>query len=85
MQPEFPEVSEGGEFELREYFYINICRFATMVLVDSDVGKADVLRFYGDHIGEDRISVVPYYPPIVRKPPPSLEERARVKDQVRPA
>jgi glycosyltransferase involved in cell wall biosynthesis len=78
LQPEFPEVSDAGEFDRREYHYINTCRFATLVLVDSEVGKADVLRFYGSFITDDRIRILPYYPPIVRNPVPSGEDCARV-------
>ena len=78
LQPEFPEVSEFGESECREYFYINTCRYATLVLVDSEVGKADVLRFYSEFIDEDRIRVLPYYPPIVRNPAPDPTECSRV-------
>src|SRR5262249_57784147 len=36
LQPEFPEVSAFGESNRREYFYINTCRFATLVVVDSE-------------------------------------------------
>ena len=45
LQPEFPEVSAFGETNNREHFYINTCKFATLVLVDSEIGKADVLQF----------------------------------------
>ena len=78
LQPEFPEVSAYGEFEKREYLYVNVCRFATLVLVDSDAGKEDVLRFYGHLIGEDRIRVLPYYPPIAPKPLPGPDRLAAV-------
>jgi glycosyltransferase involved in cell wall biosynthesis len=79
LQPEFPEVSDFGEANFREYFYINVCRFATLVLVDSEAGKADVLRFYGHLIDEDRIRILPYYPPIERKAMPDRQERERVR------
>jgi glycosyltransferase involved in cell wall biosynthesis len=78
IQPEFPEVSAFGGIERREYIHINICRFATFVLVDSEVGKDDVLRFYGQYIGEDRIRVLPYYPPIAQTPPPNAGQLAAV-------
>ncbi len=78
LQPEFPEVSAFGEYQMREYFYINVCRYATMVLVDSEAGKADVLRFYGDYIDEGRISIVPYYPPTIRGRMPNASDCARV-------
>jgi glycosyltransferase involved in cell wall biosynthesis len=79
LQPEFPEVSAFGETNSREYFYTNACRFATLVLVDSEVGKADVLRFYGNLIGEDRIRILPYYPPIEGRALPDPQELARVR------
>ena len=81
LQPEFPEVSAFGETNRREYFYINTCRFATLVLVDSEKGKADVLRFYGDQIDEDRIRILPYYPPIEGRAVPGQTELARVRNK----
>jgi glycosyltransferase involved in cell wall biosynthesis len=83
IQPEFPEVSALGEHNRREFLYINTCRFATFVLVDSEAGKADVLRFYGDHIGEDRIRILPYYPAIGRRPLPDAHEKTRVAAKYR--
>jgi glycosyltransferase involved in cell wall biosynthesis len=79
LQPEFPEVSAFGETNIREHFYINTCRFATLVLVDSEVGKSDVLRFYGDLIDEDRIRILPYYPPIKDRVLPRPQDLARVR------
>jgi glycosyltransferase involved in cell wall biosynthesis len=63
--------------------FLNACRFATFILVDSEIGKEDVLRFYGDFINEDRIRIFPYYPPIVRKSMPGSEDFSRVKDKYR--
>jgi len=79
LQPEFPEVSAFGETDRREHYYINTCKFATLVLVDSEVGKADVLKFYGHLIKEDRIRMLPYYPPIENRLPPNALEIARVR------
>ena len=79
LQPEFPEASAFGEYSGREYYYINTCRFATLVLVDSEKGKEDVLRFYGNFIDEDRIRVLPYYPPIGRRALPDQQELDRVR------
>jgi glycosyltransferase involved in cell wall biosynthesis len=81
LQPEFPEVSAFGEANKREYYYINTCRFATFVLVDSEMGKADVLHFYGDHIDEDRIRILPYFPPLVRRSTPNASELSRVREK----
>jgi hypothetical protein len=49
LQPEFPEVSAYGEWERREYLFRNGIRHATLLLADSDVGKEDVLDFYGPY------------------------------------
>jgi PAS domain S-box-containing protein len=63
LQPEFPEVSADGEWEYREYLFRNGCRYATLILADSDVGKEDVLNFYGAYgITADRVKVLPYLP-----------------------
>ena len=79
LQPEFPEVSAFGETNAREYFYINTCKYATLILVDSEAGKEDVLRFYGELINEDRIRILPMYPSIVERPHPKPEDLARVQ------
>ncbi len=79
LQPEFPEVSDFGVANYREYFYINVCRYATLVLAESETGKADVLRFYGDLIDADRIRVLPSYPAIERKALPDARELDRVR------
>ncbi len=62
LQPAFPEVSAGGEFQRREFLFANACRSATMILVDSEIGKEDVLACYGDAIDADRIRVMSYFP-----------------------
>lgn len=63
LQPEFPEVSANGERETREYLFGNAIRYAEAVIVDSEVGREDVLTFYGDRISVDRIRVLPFVPP----------------------
>jgi len=62
LQPEFPEVSNGSVWHEREYVFRNGVRFAQGILVDSEVGKEDVLNFYGDHISPDRLHVLPFLP-----------------------
>ncbi|MBP2233299.1 glycosyltransferase involved in cell wall biosynthesis [Azospirillum agricola] len=79
LQPEFPEVSAHGQTEYRDYLYRNACRYATLILVESEHGKQDVLRFYGDAIGEDRIRVLPLYPPIRQGGMPSESDLQRVR------
>ncbi|HMF51333.1 MAG TPA: glycosyltransferase family 1 protein [Candidatus Saccharimonadales bacterium] len=63
LQPEFPEVSANGEWELREYLFRNGARYATLLLADSDVGKEDIIQFYGPYgVTPDRIKVLPFLP-----------------------
>ena len=43
----------------------NICRngarYATLLLADSDVGREDILNFYGPYgVTPDRVKVLPY-------------------------
>jgi glycosyltransferase involved in cell wall biosynthesis len=83
LQPEFPEVSAFGHAAWRDYLFNNICRYATLVVVDSEIGKEDVLRFYGQYINEDRIRVLPYYPPVGGWPTPDQNELARVATKYR--
>lgn len=78
LQPEFPEVGSAGEIAYREYLYRHACRFATLILVDSEQGKADVLRFYGGLIDEDRIRVLPFHPPLRSTSLPDDAELQRV-------
>lgn len=65
LQPEFPEVSAGGEWEWREFLFGHGIRGAACVIVDSEVGKEDVLEFYGGKggISEDRVKILPFVPP----------------------
>ena len=63
LQPEFPEVSANGEWERREYLFRNGIRHATLLLADSDVGKEDILSFYGSYgVTADRVKVLPFLP-----------------------
>ncbi len=62
LQPEFPEVSAGNIWKSREYLFRNGSKFAEAILTDSEVGKEDVLNFYGDFIAPDRIHQLPFLP-----------------------
>jgi glycosyltransferase involved in cell wall biosynthesis len=62
LHPEFPEVSANGEWESREYLFRNGIENALTVLVDSEVGREDVLNFYGDVISSERTRVLPFLP-----------------------
>jgi len=80
LQPEFPEVSADGEWERREYRYRNGARYATLLLADSEVGKEDILHFYGPYgVTADRIKVLPYLPACYLAADVSEKERRRVR------
>lgn len=68
FHPEFPEVSANGEWDRREYVFRNGCRHALVILVDSEVGKEDVLTCYGEFgVRPEAIHVLPYLPsPLLR-------------------
>ena len=77
--PEFPEVSRWGRYFFREYRFSNICRFATAVLVDSEVGRQHVSDSYG--LSPDRLFPLPYLPPryiFDCEPPLDFDERYRL-------
>ena len=57
----FPEVSANGEYERREAHYKNICRWAKGVLVDSELGKQQVVDSYG--LNPEIIYALPTVPP----------------------
>jgi glycosyltransferase involved in cell wall biosynthesis len=70
IHPEFPEVSAGGEFESRERLYRDALSEAEAILVDSEVGREDVLEYYGELITPDRVHVLPFVPsPHLAMPP----------------
>ena len=43
----FPEVSANGEFEAREFHFSETVRWAKAILVDSDLGKQQLVESYG--------------------------------------
>ena len=80
LQPEFPEVSANGEWERREYCFRNGARYATLLLADSEVGKEDILNFYGPYgITPDRVKVLPFLPACYLGVDVSETERQRVR------
>ena len=61
LQPEFPEVSANGQYEIREYLFRNSARHATLIFADSEVGREDILTHYEEHgATEDRVKVLPF-------------------------
>lgn len=80
LQPEFPEVSANGVWEWREYLYRNGTRYATLLLADSEVGKEDILNFYGAYgVTPDRVKILPFLPACYLAVNVSESERQRVR------
>jgi len=82
LQPRFPEVSAGGEWERREYLFRNGVRNALAVLADSEVGKEDLLNCYGDFgLTEERVEVLPFLPASYLPLHVAEDEIERVRDR----
>lgn len=60
--PEFPEVNYYREFELRENLYNKTLKKAFAIIVDSEVGKHNLVKRY--NIDEERVYVMPFLPSI---------------------
>jgi glycosyltransferase involved in cell wall biosynthesis len=56
--PEFPEVRSDREFEARDSNYHSILPRATAILVDSEIGRENVVRRYA--IDFERVHVMPF-------------------------
>ena len=81
LQPEFPEVSAGGEWEAREYLFRHATRKATLLLADSEVGKEDIMNFYGPYgVTEDRVKVLPFLPASYLPMDVSQNEKDRISN-----
>jgi glycosyltransferase involved in cell wall biosynthesis len=76
VHPEFPEFA-GSEAAEREYLFRNGVAGAAVVLVDSEIGKEDVLEFYGGLIEPERIAVLPFLPGVPPTVRPDDRERVR--------
>jgi glycosyltransferase involved in cell wall biosynthesis len=84
LQPEFPEVSANGEWARREYLFRNGARHATLLLADSEVGREDILNFYGSYgVTADRVKVLPFLPASYLSPEVPGSDRARVRETYR--
>lgn len=57
----FPEVSGSLNFHKRERHYKNVCRYSQGILVDSEVGKRQVIDSYA--VNKEFIHVMPYIAP----------------------
>jgi len=60
--PEFPEVNYFREFEMREQLYCKSLKKAVAVLVDSELGKSNVVRRY--QVDDSRVYVALFAPSI---------------------
>ena len=58
--PEFPEVRADRIFDKRESYYRDVLPKATAVLVDSAIGKKNMIRRYG--VEKERVHVMPFAP-----------------------
>jgi len=75
----FTESASGWEYLNRERTYTNICRWAKGVLVDSAVGKQQVIESYG--MPAELIHILPYIAPGYMRQmdaPPGFESRYRL-------
>ena len=57
----FPEVSANGEYEAREFHFSETVKWSRGILVDSELGKQQVIESY--HADPDKIFVLPYIAP----------------------
>lgn len=57
----FPEVSSRGLYYSRERHYKNMCRWSNGLIVDSEIGKRQVIESY--KVSPDKIHVLPFVVP----------------------
>ena len=79
LNPQFPEVSADGIWEERECIYSNAIPKAEAILVDSPIGKEDVLNYYS--VDEKKVMVLPYAPPNYLRGDYSETNLARIRDK----
>jgi glycosyltransferase involved in cell wall biosynthesis len=60
-EPHFPEVGSPAELKEREFHFIETCRWARGIAVDSTIGKEHVVDAY--KVSPDKIFVLPYIAP----------------------
>jgi glycosyltransferase involved in cell wall biosynthesis len=66
LQPWFPEVSTGGEWESRERHYVQLLGRAAAIIVGTEAGKEEVQAFY--KIPAERIHILPHPTPRIELP-----------------
>lgn len=57
----FPEVSADGEYEAREFHFSETCRWAKGILVDSELGKSQLVDSY--KVDPGKVFPLPYVAP----------------------
>ena len=67
LHPEFKELSAGGRFGYRENYYRQTCRKANFIMVDSSVGKEDVIYCYPE-VDPNKIVILPFLSPPYLEP-----------------
>jgi glycosyltransferase involved in cell wall biosynthesis len=60
-EPAFPEVGSAGIVRERERVFRSMCRFCRVLLVDSQLGKQQVIESYGDVLHAN-VMVLPFLP-----------------------
>ena len=58
---EFPEFSSRGKYRRKEMHYKRICDWGKGVIVDSNIGKQQVMECYG--VKPQKIHILPFVPP----------------------
>lgn len=79
LQPEFPEVSDAGEYRRREYMYVSSVNKSVAILTDSEVGKEDVIRCYG--CKAEKIYALPYIAPPFRGDDLDLDALSKIREK----
>lgn len=79
LNPQFIEVSAEGVWEEREYLFSNAIKNAEMVLVDSEIGREDVLNFYPTD--PNKVRVLPFTPPNYLRSDYSKQEINKIKER----
>jgi glycosyltransferase involved in cell wall biosynthesis len=77
LQPYFPEVNASGEWDIRENYYQKVLRRAAVIVTGTEVGKAEVERFY--QVPAERIKVIPFFTPQLATNPNQIDEDVLIK------
>ena len=59
--PYFPELSARGEWRAREHYFTDALRRATYVITGTDIGRDEIVRFYG--VDVERVRILPHPTP----------------------